>query len=179
MYPIIPFRDFTMYTPVVPAFYKNIYSPQEGIKKILLELDRLAAYANEIADAVNDDTRYTDLERRVSQLTEDVERIQDELDAIAAGGRYRNPVTGGYDYAYVVAKQVLDLLRTHCMTWRQLAETGMTWGAMHDAGHTYLELEMESNDIYGNGKPQYKLTAHDKIDVFSPGYFEDVRNIGH
>lgn len=163
-------RGGPSFTPAVPAFYENIYSPEEGIKKILFELSRLADFANEIAAEVNDKTDIVRLDRRVAKLEEAVYEIGDELLALQAGGRYRNPVTGGYDYAYVVAKQMYAALRIECMTWRGLASTGKTWAEIAAAGKTYVEVDIASNILFGDGVPAYKVDAADKIDTETPGY---------
>lgn len=175
MYPVVPFRDFTAFTPAVPAFYENVYSPEEGIKKVLFELQKLAAYANEIAEEVNDKSDVVRLDRRVAKLEEAVYEIGNELEALQTGGRYRNPVTGGYDYAYVVAKQMYSALRIECMTWRGLASTGKTWAEIAAAGKSYIEVDMTSNILFGDGVPTYKIDAADKIDTETPGYtFKEV-----
>ena len=170
MYPIVPFRDFTALSPSVPAFYNNVYSQEEGIKKILYELGKLAEYANAIADEVNDTADFERMDRRVAQLEADVERIADELDALNAGGKFRNPVTGGYDYAYVVARQMYAALRIQCMTWAELRDTGKTWEELAASGKTYLEVDMASNILFGDGTPKYKTDNAAKIDTDTAGY---------
>lgn len=170
MYPIVPFRDFTAFTPSVPAFYNNVYSQEEGIKKILYELDKLAEYANAIAEEVNDTTNYVRMDKRVAQLESEVRGIADELDALAAGGRYRNPVTGGYDYAYVVARQMYAALRIQCMTWAELRDAGKTWAEIAAEGKTYLEVDIASNILFGDSVPKYRTDAAALIDTDTPGY---------
>ena len=175
MYPLVPFGAFTDFTPVVPAFYKNVYSPEEAIKKIIYELDKLAAYANEIAEEVNDKSDIERLDLRVSILEDALAELQEQFDAIEAGGRYRNPITGGYDYAYVVAKQMYDLLRLHAMTWKELKAKGLTWQELAANGKTNLEVDFLSNDIWGDGAEQIKYTNPGKIDVFTPGYAKEAK----
>lgn len=170
MYPIAPFRDFTTFTPAVPAFYENIYSAEEGIKKILFELERLAEYANAIAEEVNDKTDLERLDRRVAELEAEVEEIIAALDGLAAGGKYRNPLTGGYDYAYVVAKQLSSALRFECMTWSELRAAELTWADIAARGKSYNEVEMSSRVIFGDGVPSYRVDPRATIETDTPGF---------
>ena len=175
MFPLVPYGAFTRYTPAIPAFYRNVYSSEEGIKKILFELCKLSAYANELADALNDlDEGEAQLAGRVKDLAKRIDDVSRMLDGLKLGGRSRNPVTGAFDYLYVTFKQIWDTLRVHAMTWRQLAATGHTWAELAGDGKTYIEVDMLANDIWGDGTEQIKYTDPDKIDIRTPGYIEEV-----
>ncbi len=171
IYPLVPpYGAFTKYTPVVPAFYRNIYSQEEGLKKILLELDKLAAYANELADAINSiDTSI--LNRRLAFIERRLSKLEKAFESIKLGGRVRNPVSGLYNYTYVALKQMYDVLRVHSMTWRQLAATGKTWEELNN-GKTYIEIDMLANTIFGDGTETVKYTPERGIDVNTPGFKE-------
>lgn len=173
MFPLIPYGAFTRYTPSIPEFYRNIYSSEEGLKKILLELSKLAAYANELADAINRlDGSDSQLELKIKRLQERIDALYSMLEDIALGGKTRNPMTGAYSFVYVALKQLYDTLRVHSMTWRQLANTGHTWAELASNGKTYIEVDMLANDIWGDGTEQIKYTEPSRIDVKTPGYME-------
>lgn len=175
MFPILPYGVFTRFTPTVPDFYRNIYSQEEGIKKILFELCKLSAYANEIADGLNElDGDYSQLAGRVQELSKRIDAVSALLDGLKLGGRSRNPVTGAFDYLYVTFKQIWDTLRIHSMTWRQLASSGHTWAELAGDGKTYIEVDMLANDIWGDGTEQIKYTNPANIDIHTPGYIEEV-----
>lgn len=169
-----PYGAFTRFTPSIPAFYRNVYSTEEGIKRILFELEKLVAYANELADAINDRTDFERLERRVAMLEEWQREVSAAIAALVNGGRARNPLSGMFDYAYVIFKQMYDTLRTHAMTWRQLANTGHTWAELASNGKTYIEVDMISNDIWGDGTELIKYTNPGGIDTNTPGFVEEV-----
>lgn len=52
---IIPYFGFTQFTPALPEFYWNVYSAEERIKKICLELHKLCEYANMLGENINID----------------------------------------------------------------------------------------------------------------------------
>lgn len=175
MFPLVPYGAFTKFTPSIPAFYRNVYSEEEGIKKILFELCKLCEYANELSGALNDlDGDNAQIRLKISILQDRVDAISKMLDDLKLGGKSRNPVSGAFDYLYVVFKQMYDTLRVHAMTWRQLANTGHTWAELANDGKTYIEVDMISNVIWGDGSEQIKYTDPAKIDVKTPGYFEEV-----
>ena len=171
LYPLVPpYGAFTKYTPVVPAFYRNIYSQEEGLKKILFELDKLAAYANELANAINSiDLRV--LDRRLNYIERRLVKLEQAFESIKRGGRVRNPVSGLYSYTYVALKQMYDVLRVHSMTWRGLAATGKTWNELNN-GKTYIEIDMLANTIFGDGAEIIKYTPTRGIDDDTPGFKE-------
>lgn len=82
----------------------------------------------------------------------------------------RNPVTGMFDYQYVVNKQMYDMLRVYACTWDELADTGMTWDEMKDTGHSWFEVDLFGNLYWGNGDIRAKYTPRCHIDDCTPGY---------
>ena len=52
---IAPFWGWTQYTPALPNFYWNVYSAEERVKNICLELHKLADYANMLGENINVD----------------------------------------------------------------------------------------------------------------------------
>lgn len=52
---VAPFWGWTAFTPALPDFYWNVYSAEERIKKICLELHKLCEYANMLGENINID----------------------------------------------------------------------------------------------------------------------------
>ena len=50
---IVPFGAFTQYTPVIPDFYRDVYSLEERDKHICKTLSKLECYVNYLADNIN------------------------------------------------------------------------------------------------------------------------------
>lgn len=51
--PIVPFRAWTDFTPTVPQFYWDVYSQEQRIKHICMELHKLVEYANMLCVDIN------------------------------------------------------------------------------------------------------------------------------
>lgn len=86
--PITPFPAWTWTTPVIPQFYWNVYSAEQRIRQICVEIGRIQAYLGYIAANANAahwylDNRFTETETRLTQridkleaeLTEEVTRL--------------------------------------------------------------------------------------------------------
>lgn len=52
---IAPFWGWTDFTPALPDFYWDVYSAEERIKKLCLELHKLCDYANMLGENINID----------------------------------------------------------------------------------------------------------------------------
>ena len=89
---IVPFPAWTWNTPTVPQFYWNVYSAEQRIRQIAVEIGRLQAYLEYLAANTNAgfwylDNRMTEVETRltarVDQLESDLHDAVEELtDAI-------------------------------------------------------------------------------------------------
>lgn len=86
--PITPFPAWTWTTPVIPQFYWNVYSAEQRIRQICVEIGRIQAYLSYMAANANAahwylDNRFTETETRLTQridkleadLTEEVTRL--------------------------------------------------------------------------------------------------------
>lgn len=129
----------------------------------------------EIAQAVMDLTNgYTNADERLAhRLDALINALQEQVDNLTVGvTAQRNPVTGMRNYAYVVSKQMYDMLRTYACTWDELKNTGMSWDALKATAHTWFEVDMFGNVYWGDGEQRAKFTPTDHIDVNTPGYSE-------
>ena len=69
---LIPYSEFTAATPALPAFYWNVYSSEQRIKAICLEIDKIINYA----DMLNID---------INATHNDVVKLQAEFDKFKNG----------------------------------------------------------------------------------------------
>lgn len=79
--PITPFPAWTWTTPVIPQFYWNVYSAEQRIRQICVEIGRIQAYLGYMAANANAahwylDNRFTETETR---LTQRVDKLEAEL----------------------------------------------------------------------------------------------------
>lgn len=85
---VAPFWGWTAFTPALPDFYWNVYSAEERIKKICLELHKLCEYANMLGENINiDHDLITELQEAFDKFMESgfddyyKEQIKDWIDA--------------------------------------------------------------------------------------------------
>lgn len=153
-FPMSPYGSFRMrYTPALPQFYENIYSQEEGIKKILYELDSLATFANQVAKDLEDETQTRgSLALRVNQIVQTLNEIQDGVSQYLQGGKTRDPIDGSFSPVYGVLKQIVDFYNSDTLTWNECKQTGVTWdqlaqlGAENSGGSymSYAAFDLES-----------------------------------
>ena len=79
--PVTPFPAWTWNTPVIPQFYWNVYSSEQRIRQICVEIGRIQAYLEYFAANSNAahwylDSRFTQVETR---LTARVDKLEKEL----------------------------------------------------------------------------------------------------
>lgn len=73
---IMPFHLWaTQYTPVIPKFYWDVYSQEERLRLICLELDRLRAYINYM---------FCELEKLFEELDEAIKAAEELAEQLAA-----------------------------------------------------------------------------------------------
>lgn len=58
--PVAPFYGWTQFTPALPEFYWDVYSAEERIKAICMELHKLCDYANMLGENINIDHQLID-----------------------------------------------------------------------------------------------------------------------
>lgn len=98
-------------------------------------------------------------------------QIEERIDALQKGWYAgRNPVTGMYDFGYVIYKQMYDMLRVYACTWDELAETGMTWNDLNATGYSWFEVDLFGNLYWGDGDIRAKYTPREHIDWMTPGF---------
>lgn len=79
--PITPFPAWTWTAPVIPQFYWNVYSAEQRIRQICVEIGRIQAYLEYMAANANAahwylDNRFTETETR---LTRRIDKLEAEL----------------------------------------------------------------------------------------------------
>lgn len=177
----------------LPPSWKYAVRVQDQINWLLqavLALDAAGVSIDDmtaaISDAVTNVTQgYREADANVEQvLNATISALEDRVSEFEdRNAVFRNPVTGFRDYGYVVLKQMYDMLRTRAMTWDELAATGMTWDELKATTRSWFDVDMFSNDYWGNKQPRAKYTPADHIDVATPGYVEvtgtDDASIAH
>ena len=72
------YAGFTAYTPTIPKFYLDVYSQEERIKAICMEICKIIAYAEATGAQVNANTE--DIEKLATELANIKEDFADEFE---------------------------------------------------------------------------------------------------
>ena len=68
---LVPYSTFVSSTPALPSFYWNVYSAEQRIKALCVELDKLVKYSDYLSNKIND----------ISYVTpDDLTTLQDSLE---------------------------------------------------------------------------------------------------
>ena len=51
---LIPYHSFTQFTPALPKFYYDVYSHEQRVKAICLEIDKLMKYSEYLTGKVGE-----------------------------------------------------------------------------------------------------------------------------
>lgn len=149
----------------LPPSWKRAVRLEDQIQWLLQALLKLncAAVSQEDLD---------ELERLLVDYISRVDaQIEERIDALQKGWYAgRNPVTGMYDFGYVIYKQMYDMLRVYACTWDELAETGMTWNDLNATGYSWFEVDMFGNLYWGDGDIRAKYTPREHVDWMTPGF---------
>lgn len=149
----------------LPPSWKRAVRLEDQIQWLLQALLKLncAAISQEDLD---------ELERLLVDYISRVDaQIEERIDALQKGWYAgRNPVTGMYDFGYVIYKQMYDMLRVYACTWDELAETGMTWNDLNATGYSWFEVDLFGNLYWGNGDIRAKYTPREHVDWMTPGF---------
>lgn len=149
----------------LPPSWKYAVRQQDQIYWLLQALLKLncAAVSQEDLD---------ELERLLVDYISRVDaQIEERIDALQKGWYAgRNPVTGMYDFGYVIYKQMYDMLRVYACTWDELSDTGMTWNDLNATGYSWFEVDLFGNLYWGDGDIRAKYTPREHIDWMTPGF---------
>lgn len=79
---IASYFGWTHFTPALPSFYWDVYSAEERIKKMCMELHKLCEYANMLADNINiDHTLIQELQDALANI-ENLDEINEQVLAL-------------------------------------------------------------------------------------------------
>lgn len=133
---IQPYSAFTQYTPALPQFYWDVYSAEQRIKEICLELDKLASYGTYLAESID----------RIQAVSpEDFQAYQQDMRSVIAGLRKEiyelsvgtmawNVQHGKFTSSTQAQRDMFNDLTVHAITVKTLNSLDMTVKDLADCG---------------------------------------------
>lgn len=161
----VPYASFTNFTPVLPAFYYDVYSSEQRVKAICMEIDKIIAYANMLG--VNINATHED----VAKLQELFQKFQDQGLAELYEKLLQQWIDENHKAIYErLAKQVFFGLTDDgyfCAyvpdSWSDITfDTGANYGA-YDYGRLILRFDADGTGVIDNTR----LTTVDNYNALS------------
>ena len=145
--PIAPFWGWTQFTPALPSFYWDVYSAEERVKKICMELHKLCEYANMLGENINIDHEL------INELQTAFEKFMES----------------GFDDYY--REQIEQWVRNNLGAIFETYSRGVYFGLTLD-GHFVAYIPESWNDIVFDTGANYELDTYGRLilrmDVDSP-----------
>lgn len=166
MYNIVPYSSYTAYTPALPQFYWDVYSAEQRVKHICYELDKLANYANYLADTIKkiDAVSPDEFARYKDKLDSEIAALKTEIYELQVGALSWNVQHGDYTSSKQSQRDMFNDLSVHAITVKTLNSLDMTVKDLADCGLNVRGLAVMS----------YWLVQ--KFDI--PDYFENIAESG-
>ena len=162
MYHIVPYGSYTAYTPALPQFYWDVYSAEQRVKHICYEIDKLANYANYLADTIKkiDAVSPDEFDRYKDKLDSEIAALKTEIYELQVGALSWNVQHGEYTSSKQSQRDMFNDLSVHAITVKTLNSLDMTVKDLADCGLNVRGLAVMS----------YSLI--DKFDVLP--YFKEI-----
>lgn len=161
-YHIVPYGSYTAYTPALPQFYWDVYSAEQRVKHICYEIDKLANYANYLADTIKkiDAVSPDDFARYKDKLDSEIAALKTEIYDLQVGALSWNVQHGEYTSSKQSQRDMFNDITVHAITVKTLNSLDMTVKDLADCGLNVRGLAVMS----------YWLVQ--KFDI--PDYFENI-----
>jgi hypothetical protein len=112
---IVPYDAYTAYTPALPQFYWDVYSAEQRVKQICMEIDKLVNYVNAIALSFNKlNSTVTVLENTVNNelpyMDDRITILEKALETLVTSMLIYDPTKGVYTNSMNQSRRMLQLL---------------------------------------------------------------------
>ena len=132
----VPYASFTNFTPVLPAFYYDVYSSEQRIKAICLEIDKLQEYADYLSGKISDLNVVSpdELSEATQKLEDEIAELKSEIANLAIGVLQWDVQQGDYRSSSEAQRDMFNDLAVHAITVSTLNSLDMTVKDLADCG---------------------------------------------
>lgn len=136
MYHIVPYGSYTAYTPALPQFYWDVYSAEQRVKHICYEIDKLANYANYLADIIKriDAVSPDEFDKYKDKLNSEIAAIKTEIYDLQIGSLSWNVQHGEYTTSKQSQRDMFNDITVHAITVKELNSLDMTVSELSECG---------------------------------------------
>ena len=125
---LIPYSSYVASTPALPAFYWDVYSSEQRVKEMCLELDKLASYGTYLAETIDriqavSPEEFTEYQQ---EMRETIASLRTEIYELSVGVMSWNVQHGKFTSSTQAQRDMFNDLAVHAITVKKLNSLEMT-----------------------------------------------------
>lgn len=143
---LVPYSSYVASTPTLPAFYWDVYSSEQRIKEICLELDKLASYGTYLAETIDRIQAVSPEEFAAYQqeMRETIASLRTEIYELSVGVMSWNVQHGRFTSSTQAQRDMFNDLAVHAITVKKLNSLEMTVNDLANCGLSVRGLAVMS-----------------------------------
>ena len=125
---LVPYSSYVASTPALPAFYWDVYSSEQRIKEMCLELDKLASYGTYLAETIDRIQAVSPEEfaEYQQEMRETIASLRTEIYELSVGVMSWNVQHGKLTSSTQAQRDMFNDLAVHALTIKKLNSLEMT-----------------------------------------------------
>lgn len=133
---LVPYSSYVESTPALPAFYWDVYSSEQRIKEMCLELDKLASYGTYLAETIDRIQAVSPEEFAAYQqeMRETIASLRTEIYELSVGVMSWNVQHGKFTSSTQAQRDMFNDLAVHAITVKELNGLDMTVDSLANCG---------------------------------------------
>ena len=143
---LIPYSSYVASTPALPAFYWDVYSSEQRVKEMCLELDKLASYGTYLAETIDriqavSPEEFTEYQQ---EMRETIASLRTEIYELSVGVMSWNVQHGKFTSSTQAQRDMFNDLAVHAITVKKLNSLEMTVSDLANCGLSVRGLAVMS-----------------------------------
>lgn len=141
-----PYSEFVSMTPALPSFYWDVYSSEQRIKEMCLELDKLASYGTYLAETIDRIQAVSPEEFTTYQqeMLETIVSLRTEIYELSVGVMSWNVQHGKFTSSTQAQRDMFNDLSVNALTIKKLNSLEMTVSYLANCGLSVRGLAVMS-----------------------------------
>lgn len=133
---VVPYGSYTTHTPALPQFYWDVYSAEQRIKEICLEIDKLMAYGTYLAESIDKIQAVSPekFSKYQQEMRETIASLRKEIYELSVGVMSWNVQHGRFTSSIQAQRDMFNDLSVHAITVKKLNTLDMTVDELANCG---------------------------------------------
>ena len=143
---LVPYSAFTNATPALPAFYWDVYSSEQRIKEICLEIDKLTTYGTYLAESIDKIQAVSpeEFSEYQQEMRETISSLRTEIYELSVGVMSWNVQHGKFTSSTQAQRDMFNDLAVHALIIKKLNSLEMTVSDLANCGLSVRGLAVMS-----------------------------------